>query len=422
MNTIKLKLNVAAIDCYIYGGYLFLIRINGDVVYIPMTRIMSKLYALYPEYKSLLIMAFSRNDYFSNSTGQLFLGIPEVFHAMKYAWKNTAEKMDFTLEWEDIEKDATKICEITSPVLDMRMYAMNLFLGCKNGLYKSNLLIGNDNYTIHPEKLKRIFDAKVVGLNAGFGSVIISSGRDGLFNAPIDTNNNISVNERPDADVSYRTGWSSSDILNYEAPSVFEYLENSTQKLQKQVRYSKFDDSGERIKLTNIGTKRYSMAEMISQTKIDPHDILFTFNSSQSSFLYTREGLYVSNLRKGDTPKGIYLSSRKHEIKQNKHTFVDKPVSASVIPAGCVVEFYDKVVVSQGDQTLIIENEPTMRVRSFINSIRYRNIIATVKMNDITLHSLGPLGTYKLISNQKEFHKMQFSSKSPQRYKDELPF
>lgn len=402
MNTIKFNLNVEAMDCYVYGGYLFLVRVNGDVVYIPMSRIMHKLYEVYPEYQSLLIMAFSRNDYFSNKTGKLYLGIPEVFGAMKSAWKTASERMSFNLEWEDIEDDATVICGIESPVLDLRMYAMRLFLGCKDGLYESNLFIDEDKYTIHPEKLKKRFDAKVVGLNSGYGSLIISSGRDGLFNAPIEQYRGTIVNDRPDAAISYRTGWSSSNILNYEDSSVFEYLENDTQKLQKQVKYSKFDDSGERTRLVEIGTRRYSMDEMIGKTKISPKDVLFAFNSSQSSFLYTREGMYIVNLLKDDESKEIYLSSRKREMKNNKHIIPDRPISASIIPAGCVVEFYDKVIMYQDNQATEIENESTMRVRSFMNSVRYKNIVATVKMSNITLHSLAPFETYDFTPQRRD--------------------
>ena len=80
MNTIKFSINVEAYDCYVYGGYLFIIRINGDIIYIPMSSILHQLSLNYPDYKSLLTFAFSRNDYFSNTTGRLFLGVSDRFH------------------------------------------------------------------------------------------------------------------------------------------------------------------------------------------------------------------------------------------------------------------------------------------------------------------------------------------------------
>lgn len=422
MNTIKFTLNVAAMDCYVYGGYIFLVRINGDVVYIPMSRIMHRLYDMYPHYKSLLIMAFSRNDYFSSTTGRLYLGVPEVFEAMRRAWNDASENMVFTLDWDDIAEDATVICGIQSQVLDLRMYAMHLFLGCRDGLYTSNLLVDDDKYTIHPNKPIRRFDAKIISLNSGYGSIIISSGHDGLFHAPLDADGEIMVSDRPVAAVSFRTGWSSSDILNYENSSVFEYLENDVQKLQRQVRYSRFDDSGERTRLMNIGSRRFSMEEVFSNTHILPQDVLFSFNSSQSAFLYTREGMYVVNLLKTDDRKDIYLSSRKKEISHNENILIDRPISASVIPAGCVVEFYDKVMMFQGNQIAEIESEPTMRVRSFMNSVRYRNIIATVKMNDVTLHSVAPFDTYKFVQHVNSSHLIGSNGESVNTSDFDLPF
>lgn len=407
MNTIKFTINVAAMDCYIYGGYLFIVRVNGDLVYIPMSRIMHKLYDAYPNYRSLLILSFSRNDYFNNSTGQIFLGIPEVRRGLQSAWKHASENIVFFLDWSDIEEDAVVICGVDSPVLDLKMYAMRMFLGCKNGLYESNLRLDEDNYTINPEKIRKRFDAKVVGINSGYGTIILSAGNDGLFNAQITSDVDLKVCERPDAPVSFRTGWSSTDLINYEDSSVFEYLANDVEKLNRQVKYSRYDDNTERKRIVRIGSKKYSMSEMIDRTRICKDDVLYSFNSSQSSFLYTKNGIYVVNLLKNNDKKDIYLSSRKRMLSDNSSSIVNKPISASVIPAGCVIEFFDNVIAFQGHQMIKLEDEPTMRVRTFMNSVRYRNIVATVKMNDITLHSLAPLETSKLLSHNRDAIQIQ---------------
>lgn len=118
----------------------------------------------------------------------------------------------------------------------------------------------------------------------------------------------------------------------------------------------------------------------------------------------------------------FYLSSRKREIGDNNLTSTDMPISASIIPAGCVVEFYDKVTIFQGSQTTEIEHEPTMRVRSFMNSIRYRNIIATVKMNDISLHSVAPFGTYKFVPQEKQLQPGMLFDARINTFEEELPF
>ena len=394
-------IGVEAMDCYIYAGYLFMALQDGNLVYIPMSAILQRLCHRYGEYESLLRLAFSRNDYFSSAAGKLFLGIPEVYEALRKVWIKASEKMDFRLSWSEISHDVKKIDTFSSPVLDMRMYAMNLYLGCENGLYESPLNVGNDNYSIYPSRLNKKFDAKVSGLNAGYGNVIVSSGRDGLFNAPLDKNlKTITVYNRPDSPVSYRTGWSSSNILNYDGDDSFEYLENETKKLDKTIGYSKFDGKGSKEVITKIGSKKFGMDEMLKKRHIETPQILYTFNSSQASFFCTKDSIYVLNF-KSDKDENRYLSSKmKYLFVGHKKKF-QKPISASVVPAGCVIEFFDSVSLFHSGKEIVLEKEPTFRVRSFMNSIRYRNLVAATKMNDITIHSLEPFDTYGFRPNKE---------------------
>ena len=87
MRTLRFSINVKAIDCYIYGGYLFLALEDGKFGYVPMSRIMHQLKGKYPEFQSLLRMAFERNDFFSNETGKTYLGIKEVMLTLIKLWE-----------------------------------------------------------------------------------------------------------------------------------------------------------------------------------------------------------------------------------------------------------------------------------------------------------------------------------------------
>lgn len=232
MKTIRFTMNVKAIDCYIYAGYLFLALENGDFGYIPMSKILHYLKDKYPRYQHLLRLAFERNDYFSNNTGKTFLGILEVMVALKDLWLKVSENEDFVIDFEDFTDEFVVIDKIPSyPILDIKMYAMTMFVGCKDGLFESSLRLQNDRYTIQPKKFEKKFGAKVVGLNANSGSVVISAGQDGLFNAPFDMDSGICVNEEAVQKVSYRTSWSAYDIVNYSSSSHFDYL---TSKLKKK--------------------------------------------------------------------------------------------------------------------------------------------------------------------------------------------
>ena len=394
-------IGVEAMDCYIYAGYLFMALQDGNLVYVPMSVILKRLCEKYIEYESLLKLAFSRNDYFSSASGKLFMGIPEVYKTMKKVWIKTSEKMNFYLSWSEISNAVKTIDKFTSPVLDMKLYAMNLYIGCENGLYESSLNIKNDNYSISPSKLSHKFDAKVSGLNAGYGNVIVSSGREGLFNAPFDENTkSITVYEQPNSPISYRTGWSSSNIVNYDGDDSFEYLENEVKKIDNTIGYSKYDSKGSKEVISKIGSKKFGMDEMLKKRNVEKPKILYTFNSSQASFFCTKDGINVLNF-KSDKDDNRYLSSNMKSLFIGHKKKFQKPISASVVPAGCVIEFFDSVSLFHSGMEVVLEKEPTFRVRSFMNSIRYRNLVAATKMNDITIHSLEPFDTYDFRPNKE---------------------
>ena len=67
---------------------------------------------------------------------------------------------------------------------------------------------------------------------------------------------------------------------------------------------------------------------------------------------------------------------------------VGRPVSASILPNGCVIEFFDNVVLYQDNKSSVIENTPSITVRSFVNSYRYKNIVSATKEDECTFHSV----------------------------------
>lgn len=395
MKTIRFTMNVKAVDCYIYAGYMFLALENGDLGYIPMSAILHCLKEQYPHFQSLLRLAFERNDYFSNHTGQTFLGITEVMVALKKLWYEVSENVDFVINFDDIADAFVVIDEIPSyPILDIKMYAMTMFVGCKDGLFESSLGLQENKYSIEPKKFQKKFDAKVTGLNANCGIVVVSAGQDGLFNAPFAIDTGIRVDEEPVQNVSYRTSWSAHDIVNYSSSSHFDYLTSLLEKNEDRPLRSKFDERTERLKIVKLCDKKIDMNRLFSVKQIALDDIVYAFNSSNSSFILTYDGFYHMNFIKTDK-ESIHLSSRKNELVlfDKKRTF-DKPISASVVPGGCVLEFFDSVVIVQGGEVIDLELEPVYGVRTYMNSLRYRNLVSITKTNAVSVHSIDPFGTY----------------------------
>ena len=343
----------------------------------------------YKQHEGIIRLAFTRNDYLNNATSSLFLSVPGVRQSFEAAWNEVATKCDLSLEWQDISDDAKLLNTVQDPILEMKIYGMNLLLGSSKGLFHSNLNIEDDLYHIHPSKLEKRFDAKVIGLTAKYGCVAISTGKDGLFNLSL-FDDSFKIDERPIAPISYRTGWSSTDIVNYESKTSFDYLENKVEKNSSMGWvYSKFDEKKEKNRIIQVAEKTYRLEELNRFSNNRLNNVVYCFNSSESSFFISNDGIYTTNFMK-DKNKGVYLSSRSRKNTwETKYKF-GNPLSAHIIPKGCVIEMFDNVLFSRNGVIEELDSHPAVSVRSYINSIRYRNLVSVVNNDYLSIYSVEP--------------------------------
>ncbi|MBK8805588.1 MAG: hypothetical protein IPO21_02610 [Bacteroidales bacterium] len=391
MKTIKFSIKVQAIDSYIYGGHLFLILKDGRIVYTELSKVIRKLVVIYSDFENLIRLSFQRNDYLSNRQGLMMLGVGELKNVLMKLWERATNEIEFSIDF-DID-DFEIISEVPSmPVLDMRLYAMRMYLGCKEGLYELNLN-PQDNYHLKPSKPELRFDAKVTHLNAKSGEVVISANSEGLFHGSfLNEKNKLEVISKPVAKKSIRTGWSSYDVINYEEHNNFEYFVNETTNIENKLKYSKFDEQSERRRITEFGKSKYGMDELMEHSNIKAEDISYCFNSSTSGFFFTKDGQFINvNLNK-EKKQDLYFTSRNHILPNLEVTksLLTRPVSSSIVPKGCVIEYFDKVALYQNGKAKIIENSPSINVRTYPSSIRYRNLISITKDEEVSIHSIYP--------------------------------
>ena len=391
MKTIKFSIMVQAIDSYIYGGHLFLILKDGKIVYTEISKVIRRLVDNYPNFENLIRLSFQRNDYLSNRQGLMILGVGELKNILTKLWERASSEIQFIVDFD--LADFKIISDVPSmPVLDMRLYAMRMYLGCKEGLYEINLN-PQDKYYLNPSKPEKRFDAKVTHLNAKSGEVVISANSEGLYlGSFLNTNNKLEVNTTPVAKKSIRTGWSSYDVINYEEHNNFEYFVNETTGLENKPYYSKFDEHTERRRITEFGKSKYGLSQLLEHSDLRLDDISYCFNSSTSGFFFTKDGRFVNiNLNKDDKDD-FHFTSRTHLLPNldNSVKLLKRPISTSIVPKGCAVEYYDKVVLYHNSKAKIIETSPSINVRTYPSSIRYRNLISVTKDDEVSLHSIYP--------------------------------
>lgn len=391
MKTLKFTLEANAIESYIYSGHLFLVLLNGRIAYSPLSRIIYKLVNEYPDFENLIRVSFQRNDYLNNRQSEVFFGIGEMKKSFIQLWEKASEEMEFKIILNESDYEIIDVVT-TMPVLDLKMYAMRLYIGSKEGLYEINLN-SDDRYNLEPTKPQKRFDGKVTCLNAKSGEIIISSNSNGLFHGTfLNSSNKLKVIEKPVSKKSIRTGWSGYDVINYDKQNDFDYFVNETEKIENKLIYSKFDENSERRRITDFGSSKYDLSSLLANSKIEKEQINYCFNSSTSGFFFMKDGSFVNINLKKDKDKQLYFVSNNKDLPTLKNGSANflTPLSTSIVPEGCVVEYFDKVVLYKNSKAKIIETSPSINVRTYPSSKRYRNLISITKEKEIAIHSIFP--------------------------------
>lgn len=407
LSNIKLKVNIEAFDCYLYSGHLFIFLKDGTISCLNLNKIYHNLYNDNPEYVNFFRLIFQRNDFYKNNQGEIIFGIYELKKEFKSVWEKISKKIEFEYNIDQLEV-LGKIPENDLPILDVKIYSMKIFIATLKGVYTLQLNSNGKEFSSN-NKVKKYFDAKSIYLNAKCGSLAISTNSDGLFFGAIDNDEVLKVNEKEVTAKSLRTSWVHFDLINYESNNSFNYLENRVISQKNKFEYSFSDEKIEKNKITAFGVNKISDKELTANLHFDDEEIKYAFNSSNSAFLITDKGkFYNSNIivekpnesnldeffgneeKNNEKEIDVRFSRRYFELPSLKNKKFSRPISAHIIDKGCVLEFIDNVVMFKDNDARVIEKNDVINLRTYQNSIRYKNVITVVKSNHITIHSLFP--------------------------------
>ncbi|HEY3388778.1 MAG TPA: hypothetical protein VGK38_04345 [Prolixibacteraceae bacterium] len=394
MKPLKIHIKCDAQDGYLYGGRLFLVYNDGAIKSVLLWNIMShNLNLLSDEYK-FFKLAFDRNNWATNRQGKSIFAIKAIQNQFIKEWNKFSNICySFTIK----EEDLTTLTTVKSmPIFDFRLYGMRMFIGNREGLYETGFSIeGLEDIKLN-EGLDRVFESRVTNITAKAGSLMISSNSDGLFHGRLNAiNKRISVDQTPVQTISLRTGWSGYDVINYQTQRDFDYLKNSVeQDTERRYLFSAGDEDSKKIRIEKIGQESIPMNELFENLTINLDDIIYSFNSSESCFMFLKDGRFGhSYLNKSyGNEKSIKLRSVIHELPNNRYNRkVNKPISSKIVPNGCVVEFFDKVILIQDNEKIVLEDKGVTSIKTYPSSIRYRNLITIFDGNGLSIHSLFPL-------------------------------
>lgn len=394
MSTIRFSINVKALDCYIYAGKLFLILQDGRLVCCSYDNIIGYLKHKYPDLKPLITLAFQQCSYLHSDAAKAILGVKEVMDALHKVWNYAANTIDFAIDFTDIENEFMDLGLVPSmPVLDIKMYNKHVYLGCKGGLYE---FLYDEIGGFNGPKIKKGFDEKIVHVDAKFDTVVLSAGSRGLFTGRVPSADTTKVVEKEVMDKSFRSAWSTYNIMNYDKGNGFTCLVNEVKSLDLKDRRRTRYDGQESYEIVTVGKEQIGMEQLMEpimkKKRINMDDIIYCFNSHQSGYFLTKSGLlYQLNILSKSDAAYYYSTNILREYPNVENLKGGRPVSASILPNGCVIEYFDNVVLYQNNNSSVIEATPSITVRSFVNSYRYKNIVAATKENECTFHSVDTL-------------------------------
>ena len=315
------------------------------------------------------------------------------------------------MDFADIEPFCKEIGEWKSMPLDVRMYAMRLFLGTKEGLFESRLNMEEKGYKLHPSKLGKLFDSKVIYLNARNGSLVISADKEGLFSAEIvEGGEGTVVNEKEvSANRSIRTSWASvCDLMNYESAQSFEYIKNQSSMIDKQpAKQFRYGDNPERKRIISFAESVFDMDSLLKVVDFKKEDIEYCFNSSKTGFFILKNGSFLNvNFRNESGIAEVYFSSSSTiQPKLYKKTEAKKVLSSCLVPNGCVIEYFDRVVLYQRGKAYTLVEKPVNSVRTYVGSRNYRDIVSIISDEDVAFHSVD---SFDLIETTPAFDNIHY--------------
>ena len=413
MSTIRFSINVKALDCYIYAGKLFLILQDGRLVCCSYDNIIGYLKHKYPDLKPLITLAFQQCSYLHSDAAKAILGVKEVMDALHKVWDYAANTIDFAIDFTDIENEFMDLSLVPSmPVLDIKMYNKHVYLGCKGGLYE---FLYDEIGGFKGQKIKKGFDEKIVHVDAKFDTVVLSAGSRGLFTGRVPSADTTKVVEKEVMDKSFRSAWSTYNIMNYDKGNGFTCLVNEVKSLDLKDRRRTRYDGQESYEIVTVGKEQIGMEQLMEpimkKKRINMDDIIYCFNSHQSGYFLTKSGLlYQLNILSKSDAAYYYSTNILREYPKVENLKGGRPVSASILPNGCVIEYFDNVVLYQNNKSSVIETTPSITVRSFVNSYRYKNIVAATKENECTFHSVDTLDLIRTTPTIRPYGTMKETS------------
>lgn len=260
----------------------------------------------------------------------------------------------------------------TAYVLDLHIYNQRLYLGTTEGLLHADLTTESEDEFFLSRLAKRT-DARCLSIATRFGTLAASCEDAGLlvaYDEFAELGHGTGSSLAKVSSRSTRTAWLGYNLVNYLT---------SAEAVGLKASYETLWDRGRRAAVvTDLQTSESLLApETASWDGAD-----FAFNDHSTFFVHWPSKEFQVHRRTWARGR----LGRRVDVLSGE---IDRPLSAGSVLAGLVIETYDALWLLSGPVPELLHRGEAIAVRTFPNSVRYRNVIVAV--DDEGLHLISPL-------------------------------
>ena len=166
-------------DSQIYAGRLYLFARNGEVLTFNWDKLITS-WRVNKNAHTALICAFLRSDYLYNPSLNLLLLDSEIKALIRKKFQILSQAhLEVTPKQikETLIRKQDNPCPF--PHTDSRIYRSNLYIGSKEGVFRTSCSKKN-KYPVSTRPEKK-WDASILSISASYGSLALAAGNEGLF-------------------------------------------------------------------------------------------------------------------------------------------------------------------------------------------------------------------------------------------------
>ncbi len=375
MRTLSLFLPGNYEDAYIYMGRLLILTAERSLRFYNFDQIIEGIEEQLPQAKPALTYLFIRNDWMASAQFKALLGNHRVIKAF-LATVQQASK-DPYLEIEENPKYLQLELELSIParvLLDITVYNRRLYFGADTGLYHLDMVMESGSTQVLDKPVRR-HDVRSLATSAGYGSINVSCGDEGLYSA-FDEFGWLTKDKqrsfRRITEKSLRTAWSGQDLINYSTATTPILLSGIHERINREESRGIFE--AERTVLTEIGKEKKSLdflfEEVFTAKKDKLESVQYIYNSRNTFFIYANGEFITLGVGKREQEMNIRYS---RSYKTNKSN--DRILSIHPTGVGLIIETDDQVQLFSGGEFHPIIKSEVLSIRTFLRSKRYKNVV-----------------------------------------------